>query len=33
MDLHNVKYFEYLIGNKSHTIYPKEIFDKYKQTW
>ena len=28
-----IRWWEDVIENNSHTIYPKEILDKYKQTW
>lgn len=28
-----IRWWEDVVGNKSHTIYPQEIIDKYKVTW
>lgn len=28
-----IRWWEDVVGNKSHTIYPREIINKYKVTW
>jgi len=28
-----IKWWEDVIGNKSHTIYPREVIEKYPKTW